>query len=186
MRLFVGLPLADSLVRELKAVVARLRSKDDQLRWPPPESWHITLQFLGSTRHDQYECLHARLSELQRPPVPIRIDTVDLFDRAGILFAGVRSSQELTSLERHVVAATALCGFLPENRPYHPHITLARSKGRAGQHVLHQLKNRLRSPPEFTASIAEEFLLYESIPTPTGSRYEIRERFKLQAFVSEQ
>lgn len=180
MRLFVAIPLADNLVDELKAFVQPLRSRDDGLRWPSPESWHITLQFLGSVRHHQYECIHARLSELQLPPVPIRIDTVGLFDHAGVLFAGVRSSQELISLERHVVAATTLCGFAPETRPYHPHITLARSKSRDGHRALHQLNNRLRRPPGFTPFLAEEFLLYESIPTPSGSRYEIRERFRLQ------
>ena len=81
----------------------------------------------------------------------------------------------------HVVAATALCGIQPENRPYHPHITLARSKGREGRHGLHVLLERLRSPHPMPSFTTHEFLLYQSIPTPTGSRYEIRERFPLQS-----
>lgn len=179
MRLFVGLPLTNTLVEELKATLARLRSKDDGLRWTAPESWHITLQFLGSVSRDQFECILARLHEVHRPFVPIRIDALDLFDRAGVLIARVRSSQELVSLERHIVAATALCGFDPESRPYHPHITLARSKGRDGRRGLQRLRSRLLRPIEFSACSAEEFLLYESIATPTGSRYEVRERFPL-------
>ncbi len=53
MRLFVGIALADAVVRELESVVARLRSSDSGLRWTEPDSWHITLQFLGNTTPEQ-------------------------------------------------------------------------------------------------------------------------------------
>jgi 2'-5' RNA ligase len=179
MRLFVGIPLAAAVVDELTRVTQRLRSKDDGLRWSSPESWHITLQFLGNTGRDQYECALARLGEIHLPAVPIQIDSMGFFDRAGIFFAGAKVSPELVSLERHVVAATTLCGFTPETRPYHPHITLARSK--SNERGLRSLKSRLQSQHEFTEFLADEFLLYESVPTPTGSRYEARERFSLSA-----
>jgi RNA 2',3'-cyclic 3'-phosphodiesterase len=180
MRLFVGIPLAAGVVDELTRLTQRLRRADDGLRWPGPESWHITLQFLGSSDRDRYECVLARLHEIHRPPVPIQLEAPGFFDRAGIFFAGVHPSTELTSLERHVVAATTLCGFEPELRPYHPHITLARSKGRSGDEALRRLRTRLQTMPQFTSFVAEEFLLYESKPTPTGSQYEVRERFPLR------
>ncbi len=72
MRLFVGIPLADAVARELAAVVGRLRSSEsaalrgsDGLRWTEPESWHITLQFLGNSTAEQLECLKARLGEVR-------------------------------------------------------------------------------------------------------------------------
>jgi len=179
MRLFVGIPLAQAVVDELTKLTARLRTKDDGLRWSLPESWHITLQFLGNTERDPYECVLARLGEIHLPPLALHLDTLGFFDRAGIFFAGVHPSIELTALERHVVAATTLCGFTPETRPYHPHITLARTKGRAGVEGLHKLKSQLHGSPHFTHFVANEFLLYESQPTPTGSHYEVRARFPL-------
>jgi len=179
MRLFVGIPLAAAVVDELTRVTQRLRSKDDGLRWSSPESWHITLQFLGNTGREQYECALARLREIHLPAVPIDLDTMGFFDRAGIFFAGVKVSPELVSLERHVVAATTLCGFAPETRPYHPHITLARSKN--NERGLRALKSRLHNQHKFTDFVAKEFLLYESVPTPTGCHYEVHERFSLSA-----
>jgi 2'-5' RNA ligase len=179
MRLFVGIPLAAVVVDELMRMTARLRRADDGLGWSTPESWHITLQFLGSTTRDQYECCLARLREIHLAPVPIRLDAPGFFERAGVFFAAVHPSTALTALERHVVAATTLCGFTPEMRPYHPHITLARSKGKDGVRGLRALKTRLQTVPEFSTFIASEILLYESKPTPTGSIYEIRERFTL-------
>jgi RNA 2',3'-cyclic 3'-phosphodiesterase len=68
MRLFVGIPLAPAVVEELSAIALRLQAKDDGLRWSAPESWHITLQFLGNTA--EYECIVARLHELRAAPVP--------------------------------------------------------------------------------------------------------------------
>jgi 2'-5' RNA ligase len=181
MRLFVGIPLAAVVVDELTRLTTRLHRADDGLRWSMPESWHITLQFLGSSTRDQYECTLARLHEIHLAPVPIRLDAPGFFERAGVFFAGVHPSTALTALERHVVAATTLCGFTPEMRPYNPHITLARSKGKDGVRSLRGLKARLQAVPEFSTFIANEFLLYESKPMPTGSVYEVRERFTLGA-----
>jgi 2'-5' RNA ligase len=179
MRLFVGIPLSAVVVDELAHLTTRLRRADDGLRWSTPESWHITLQFLGSSTRDQYECTLARLHEIHLTPLPIRLDTPGFFERAGVFFAGVHPSTALTALERHVVAATTLCGFTPEMRPYHPHITLARSKGKDGARSLRDLKSKLQAAPQFSPFIASEFLLYESRPTPAGSIYEVRERFTL-------
>lgn len=179
MRLFVGVPLAAAVIDELTAISARLQRNGDGLRWPPPDSWHITLQFLGTTVPQQYACTVARLRELHFPPVPIRLEGLGVFDRAGVFFAGVRITPELLLLQERVTAATELCGFIPEARPFHPHITLARIKGDAKQRGLRELTAKIQRQPNFTRFLAEEFLLYESFLGPSGSRYEIRARFPL-------
>jgi len=84
MRLFVGIPLAEAVVEELSKVSLRFRAKDDGLRWSARESWHITLQFLGNTGQEQYECVVARLRELRFQSVPVRLEGLGFFDRAGI------------------------------------------------------------------------------------------------------
>jgi RNA 2',3'-cyclic 3'-phosphodiesterase len=182
LRLFIGIPLAVATASDLATVVNRIRSKaTEYLRWSAPESWHITLQFLGSTTLQQYECVTAHLRELRRPSVQIRLGALDTFDRAGVLFVDVPVAPELLALQQAVTAATAPCGFTPEMRPYHPHITLARRKGKGGGMELRKLKSRIDPPPRFSSFTAENFLLYESIPTPEGSRYEIRGQFSLHA-----
>jgi 2'-5' RNA ligase len=179
MRLFAGIPLAAEVIDELSAISMRLQSSGDGLRWSAPESWHITLQFLGNTGPPQYECIVARLRELRSPAVPVQLEALDFFDRAGIFFAGVVLTPQLRSLQQRVIDATGLCGFIPETRPYHPHITLARTKGKVRAHGLRALKTRIHRQPKFTVFVAEVFVLYESMPVPAGSHYEIRERFRL-------
>jgi RNA 2',3'-cyclic 3'-phosphodiesterase len=177
MRLFVGIPLTAEMVEELSRISIGLRGHGDRLRWTAPESWHVTLQFLGSVDEQRYACVVARLREVRSAPVPVRLEDLGCFERAGVFFAGVGLTPELVSLQQRVTAATKLCGFVPESRPYHPHITLARSKD--GAKGLRELKAKLRRRPGRTGFVAEAFVLYESVPGATGSRYEIRERFAL-------
>ena len=179
MRLFVGIPLAVSVIQQLEKVSMRHRMEGDGLRWSTPESWHITLQFLGNTSDTQHECVVARLRELRAVLVPIELEELGFFDRAGIFFAGVALTPELIALQQQVTASTIPCGFTPEDRPYRPHITLARSKGRRNAIGLEALKTKIRQQPKFDRFVAEEILLYESFTRPAGSRYETRGRFRL-------
>ena len=180
LRLFIGIPLAATTATDLATVVNRIRSNaTEYLRWSAPETWHITLQFLGSTTLRRYECVTAHLREERHPPIHIRLGALDTFDRAGVLFVDVPVTPELLALQRAVTAATAPCGFTPETRPYHPHITLARRKGKGGERELRNLTSKTDPSQRFSSFTAESFVLYESIPTPAGSRYEIRESFPL-------
>jgi 2'-5' RNA ligase len=176
MRIFVGVPLSAAVIHELAAISQRLRPAAAGIRWTEPESWHITLQFLGNALPEQYQSVVAQLSGIHLSPVPVRVDRMGLFDRAGILHAGVKVSPELLQLQKRVVQATAICGFVPETRPYQPHITLARVKDRRS---LSDLKSKMPHHPNFTGFAAEEFLLYESFLGAEGSRYEVRNRFPL-------
>jgi 2'-5' RNA ligase len=177
MRLFVGIPLSAAVIDELKAATARLHSGGDGFRWTAPESWHITLQFLGNTSQEQYACVVGSLRAVHSRSVPVSLEALGCFDRAGILLARVRLTPELLLLQERVTAATQPCGFVPEARPYQPHITLARGKGQ--RRDLGELKAKIRRQPDFTRFVAREFLLYESFLSSAGAHYEVRERFAL-------
>ena len=180
MRLFVGVPLSAGVTHELSAISQRLQSGAGGLRWMTPDSWHITLQFLGSCSDEQYECTVAGLRAIHLPPVSITLDALGVFDRAGIVFAGVTVAPQLLQLQERVTAATEPCGFVAETRPYQPHITLARSKGKGPHPHLNELHTIINRQPKFSGFVAHEFLLYESFLGPAGSRYEVRQRFPLK------
>lgn len=181
MRLFVGIPLAPEIQEELSRLVARLRSKEDGLRWTAPDSWHITLQFLGNADQTQFECLTARLSEIRSEPISLRLEKPGFFEQAGVFFAGVAESDELAALAKQVNRATARCGFAAEPRPFHPHITLARAKGRGRVQSAHLLKAPTQWRPHSSRFVATEFLLYESHLGQSGAKYEAQARFTLVA-----
>jgi RNA 2',3'-cyclic 3'-phosphodiesterase len=178
-RLFIGIPMAATVMEQLAAVRSRLERPNDGLRWSVPESWHITLQFLGATTPSQYDCVVSLLEAIKPGPAPVKLEGLGFFERSGVFFAGVHLSPELIALQRSVVSATKHCGFEPEDRLYHPHITLARNRGR--ENGVGALKPRVGPPPEFAGFVAHAFLLYESFPSAQGSRYEVRARFGIEA-----
>lgn len=177
MRLFVGLPLASEVLRELSEAVARLQTSPNSLRWTAADTWHITLQFLGNTSQQHCDCVLQQLAQICARQFEVRLGGFGFFDRAGVFFVDVVPTAELVALAQQVIAATAKCGFVAETRPYHPHITLARAKG--GSRALAALKESAKRTTSFSRSRATEFLLYESHTLPEGAQYEIRGRFPL-------
>lgn len=179
MRLFVGIPLADGVVSELSAAVEHLRPKAGALRWTTPASWHVTLQFLGSCTEEQDACLVACLAGVRTGQVAIRIMGLGCFERAGILHAEVEPSPQLIALQQRITAATSRCGFAAEQRPFHPHITLARAQGEGHIVQWSELMARIGAQPAYSSFTADAFMLYESHLLKTGAEYEIRVRFPL-------
>jgi 2'-5' RNA ligase len=182
MRLFVGIALPPQVSHALERIRQQFEPRSGpDLRWSEPAAWHVTLQFLGQVSEERATCVHEQLKTIRAAHVPIRIEDLGFFDRAGVFWAGVTLTPELLALQQFVTAAMRHCEFTPEDRPYSPHITLARAKGRGSSRALQPLQKALEKnkPPLHAEFIAEEFLLYESIPGREGSRYEVRAHFPL-------
>lgn len=181
MRLFIGMALAPEAAAELQQIRQRLAPAAGELRWSQPETWHVTLQFLGAASGEQFTCISRNLAAVHAARVPVHLAGLGFFDRAGVFWAGVERTPQLLALQQKVLAATRGCSFVPEDRAYNPHITLARAKGRAGARALAPLQQALQSKKLSIESkfLADEFLLYESFPGAEGSRYEVRARFPL-------
>jgi RNA 2',3'-cyclic 3'-phosphodiesterase len=180
MRLFVAIPVPQETSRELGEAVARMRTWPctEGLRWSPPESWHITLQFLGNAATQQYSCVVERLRQIRIKRVEIVPEGIGTFERVGILYAGVKRTSKLDDLERLVTAATGPCGFFREERLYRPHITLARKRGHMGRQGITATARKNQHSSAFQIFTCSEFVLYESF-LGADVRYEIRERFPL-------
>jgi 2'-5' RNA ligase len=180
MRLFAGIPLAAMASDRLASLRLRLSAPGDGLRWSAPEQWHITLQFYGEVSEERATLLSHTLGEIVASPPEIVLDSLGSFPTKGILHSVVELTPTLRDLQEKVVEASRQCGILPESRPFRPHITMARSKGKSGNASL----RRLGTPalpslgPELRWS-APEFLLYESVLRPQGAQYSVYSRFPL-------
>lgn len=102
-------------------------------RWVRAEQWHVTLRFLGERTAD----LAARLAETGRAAVAglsrfeIELGGLGGFPtprRARVLWLGVqRGGEELEALAAAVESAVGRVGVEPDERGFHPHVTLARA-----------------------------------------------------------
>ncbi len=182
-RLFVALPIGRDVVQEL----ARVRSAHASAttgssaphdlvgwRWVSPESVHLTLAFLGEVADGQ---VGAAESALRRgcagmPALDLAATGIGAFpnqDRARVLWAGVTGElRALRELRSALAAALREEGFVVDDRAYHPHITLARSRS------LRPLPDGLDRTQSFGGWRATEVVLYESRLEPAGARYLVR------------
>ena len=139
----------------------------------PQESLHITLAFLGSVDAERQACLERESAAIQAPAFTLTLDRAGYRPRSEILWAGGTPPRELIELVGGLNRALTACGFHPDTRPFHAHVTLARNV---------RLRGRLREQPiKPLAWRVNEFVLAESKTRPEGARYEVLRTWKLKA-----
>jgi 2'-5' RNA ligase len=135
-RLFVAITPPALALAELEAAVAPLHELQPELRWSSPQSWHVTLAFLGEVDEKTADRLATRLERAagRHPGVDLLTTGGGAFPsviRARVLWTGIRGDQQaLREIARSVAAGARRAGAPPpdEGRRFRPHITLARSK----------------------------------------------------------
>ncbi len=178
-RLFTGIAAEAAVVPRLVARADALRAAHPDLRWSDRAGWHVTLQFYGMVDEAHEQRLREGLREVEAGAVEVVLRGMSTFERAGVLWVGVALSEDLAELQRRVVAVGARCGFSREERAFRPHVTLARRRGRGGRWGLKRSEAGT-AEEEFGVLRAREFLLYESVAGPGGSRYEVIDRYSLR------
>jgi 2'-5' RNA ligase len=177
MRLFVALPIAPSVAGALEELARRLQRAlpPRSVRWTPPEQRHLTLLFLGGVdlaRLDALEkalraaCVGQRTLEL----VASGIGCFPSVARPRVIWAGVRDpAGNLGGLQSRIAAALASFVERPEERVFHPHLTLGRANDAPprDRRALSECLARERAG-EFGRWRAATVVLMRSEPHPRG------------------
>ncbi|MCP5300879.1 MAG: RNA 2',3'-cyclic phosphodiesterase [Chromatiaceae bacterium] len=97
------------------------------VRWQHRDDLHLTLAFLGQVDGARVDGLRDLAAGLVAAPFALVVDEIGWWPRAQVVWAGPSSVPgELSALHARLVEGLAGKGFVPEDRPYRPHITLAR------------------------------------------------------------
>jgi 2'-5' RNA ligase len=141
-------------------------------RWQSDEQLHLTLRFVGEVDRPLANDLADAVGQIRGEPVTLRINGVGRFEQrtSGALWAGVEPKARVAALAAKVERACVAIGLEPERRAFHPHITLARWKGRRGYEVQRFLERTrgLASEP----FVVDTFNLFESHLSRHGAHYE--------------
>jgi RNA 2',3'-cyclic 3'-phosphodiesterase len=129
-RLFVALTPPPDAVTELWTACEALRTEQPGLRWALPEQWHLTLAFLGEVGEEVTSDLVERLGRVaaRHPPLVLSLGGAGRFGNR-VLWIRVRGENDrLRRLAASVRAAARRARLPVEDRPYRPHLTLARAR----------------------------------------------------------
>jgi RNA 2',3'-cyclic 3'-phosphodiesterase len=124
----------------LQQTMAEVRQVFERLslpwRWVRPDHIHLTLRFLGNVPDESVTSLFQAMEQATQGQTafPLRARALGCFPhpaRPRVLWVGLDDpSQALGRLNERLMAALAPLGFPSEDRPFHPHLTLARAQNR--------------------------------------------------------
>lgn len=124
------------MVTALTRAVDAVRAAPGAPRWVTPESFHVTLAFLGDVPRARFAGLIGALGPVVAgaPPMTLQLDGAGRFGRRRprVLWAGVAGDVDALSVVADRLAAAARHAGVPaDDRPLVPHLTLGRWSGTA-------------------------------------------------------
>ena len=130
-RLFVAVEIPDVVKAAVDEAFRPWREAFPKARWVPLENWHVTVKFLGRTWPRLRDWVPARLAQTASASAPFAaslagVGSLPARRRGRVLWAGLEDGGGLGELAARVEDARAE-EFPPETRPFHAHLTVARS-----------------------------------------------------------
>lgn len=174
MRVFVAVNLPAAERRRLYSSLAAFRERPLPVRWVEPDALHITLKFIGEIDGSEVAGLEAALRSVaaEYASLDLAIGGFGAFPslrRANVFWVGAAAQPALLALQADLELALARVGYPREQRPFRPHVTVARvrSGGRAPD------VERLIAGHDYHGVVSVRTVdLMRSHTGPDGARYE--------------
>jgi 2'-5' RNA ligase len=179
-RLFIGVWLAPSMTEEVQNFIASIKKNYPGYKWTNSENLHFTLKFLGEVSREKLPALQDSLkSATHQASFSVRLGPVGYFpsaNRPRIIWLGLKTGQtQLVTLASSVETFCFKTGFAKSDKPFQPHLTIARAK----DDILPP-KLTDETPIFETETLVSGFSLIESQLFPTGSVYKVVKDFTLK------
>jgi 2'-5' RNA ligase len=184
MRLFVALEIPSTVREHLAELVNSLRAVSPQTRWVRPENLHVTLKFIGEVPETQLAPIRTTLAQARSTqPITIAFRGLGFFPNERhprVFWAGIEASPNLKTLAADIEKATETLSIAGEQRPFSPHLTLARFEP---PRVPEKLREAIQENAgrEFGSLRTHQFHLIESKLKPSGAEYTTVESFSFAA-----
>jgi 2'-5' RNA ligase len=183
-RSFLAIELPETIRRKIEEVQKELKLSHADVRWVNPQNIHLTLKFFGNIDESRIDPI---VKSLEGPigansPFSLSIRGMGSFPHLRnprVIWMGLEEGKEvLVALQKGVDGELKKIGFEPEERDFHPHLTLGRAKSNRGKD---ELVGRLEKhqEEEFGNFRVERVVLFESDLKPSGPIYTRLKELKL-------
>ena len=181
MRLFVALAIPTEVREKIAALIRELRGVDANPKWINPDNLHVTLKFIGEVAPEKAVKVSDALATVQtQQPVIVEFREIGFFPdarRPSVAWVGIRSAQMLSFLAADVNRVLAPLGIPREEKPFVPHLTIARFKETRLLPALRAEIEKQKSR-EFGTLTTGEFHLIESKRKSAGAEYTTLRSFR--------
>lgn len=173
--------------KTLRSGISRLRRDVPGVKWVPSEQIHLTLNFLGGVDDGMLTVIAGELRRVRFKSFSLTIGSCGFFPnerRPNVFWLGLGRSEPLTSLKADIDARLQRVSnnFL-DDKPFVPHLTLARLKRRTPKRSVKQVASLFPSELEATTFTIDAFFLFSSVLRPEGALHAKEEEFKADDIV---
>jgi 2'-5' RNA ligase len=184
-RVFVAIELPARVRERLSEHIGRLRTlvPDARASWVREENLHLTLKFLGDVPITKVELVAQATQSAAElvEPFELIVGGGGAFPTTGqprVLWIGIEdSSGRLGLLHQQLEAACEEAGFAREQRPFHPHLTIARLRKPQGSRHLATMHKEIGFDRETV--LASDLAVIRSEMRSAGARHTIVARHEL-------
>jgi 2'-5' RNA ligase len=183
-RSFLAIELPKPIIKKIEEVQGDLKSTHAEVRWMSPEKIHLTLKFFRNIEESRIDLIFKSIEEPIRNTLPfsLKVRGVGAFPNLKnprVIWMGLVEGREvLVSLQKQIETQLEKVGFQPEDRPFHPHLTLGRMKSSRGKEELVGRMEKYKEE-EFGDFQVERVILFKSDLRPTGPIYTPLRELKL-------
>jgi len=175
-RSFLAIELPKTILQKIEEVQRDLRSTHGDVRWVIPEKIHLTLKFFGNIEELRIDPISKSIEGViqNTPPFFLKVKGVGAFPHLKnprVIWMGLAEGREtLLSFQKQIETLLEEIGFQPEDRPFHPHLTLGRMRSSRGKEELAGRMEKFKEE-EFGTFRVEKVILFKSDLKPTGPIY---------------
>ena len=177
-RVFIAVELSSDIRKKLSALQAQLKKTLPPMNWVRPESIHLTLKFLGWVDSSRVSQLLSALEPIgdKQSKFSMEVQQLGVFPsikRPRILWVGVTGQTHIIQqLVLEIEATLESLGFPPEEKPYHPHLTIARIKRDNALVGAALIENKvLEAEQSIGLMTVDKFFLFQSDIDAFGATY---------------
>jgi RNA 2',3'-cyclic 3'-phosphodiesterase len=184
LRVFIAIDTPAEVKRRMTILRDELAGRMRDVRWESAAKYHCTLRFLGDIERSKLPSVEAAVRSAAAGSLPLSLgfSAVGVFPGAGkarVIWVGIRDvAGSLARLQERLAGSLGPLGFPPEERPYHPHVTLGRIGNTARASGLIEIVETctFEHPPVIIPAVE----VMQSVLSPRGSEYHLLRSIPLE------
>ena len=185
MRMFVAIPVPDSVKKHAQGVRNLLASSQVDVKWVEYQNYHLTLKFLGEVKSSELPAVKRdlALAAASAPAFNLSAGSLGYFpnqNRPRVIWMGIKGELAKAGfLAERVDAYLATNGF-EEAREHRFHLTLGRVRSDKNIQFMQKSAENMEGRNKLTTFKVDSFNLMMSDLQPGGPVYSVLDTFYLE------
>ncbi len=180
LRTFVALEMPVPIEDQLSNVINSLKAdlNDVPVRWVAVENIHLTLKFIGETSEENVQQISSLIQNCAQTvsPFELQVTGFGVFPdtrRPLVLWVGVSAPENLATLQQKIESGLAHLGYPVEDRPFNPHLTIARVRRGTGAPDAKRIMAAMDAHKTISSDpvLIDSVSLFQSVLNRNGSVY---------------